>query len=89
MKESVRFVIKLTKRDKQIPEIVVDQHLEFLRTLKKDGKLFAAGYFEDNSGGMIILSVNSHEEAEAIVKKDPFVVEEAEDFQIWKWIQTF
>lgn len=85
----MKFVIRLYPRSKKIPENLVRRHVKFLEKLKKRRILLAAGYFEDVGGGMLILSESAREEAEAIVRKDPLIMEEAEAFQIWEWVQTF
>ena len=49
-------------------------HRIYLRTFLENGKLLAAGPFSDNAGALWVLEVQSVEEAEEIVKGDPFVL---------------
>jgi hypothetical protein len=57
-------------------------HRNYLRTFLENGKLFAAGPFDNNSGALWILEVETIEEAEEIVKGDPFVL--ADVIVSWK-----
>ncbi|MFN4259903.1 MAG: YciI family protein [Gemmataceae bacterium] len=47
-------------------------HRQYLASLKDKGQLVASGPFTDDSGALIIYEANSIEEAEAILKGDPF-----------------
>jgi uncharacterized protein YciI len=65
-------------------------HREYLSALKEQGKLWASGPFEDDSGALIIYEAESQEDAEALIKADPF--HEAGVFQSWEmkpWRQVF
>lgn len=73
----------------RIPE-VRPTHREYLGRLKEQGKLWASGPFEDDSGALIIYEVESLDEAEQLVRADPF--HEAGVFQSWTmkpWRQVF
>lgn len=48
-------------------------HVEYRQGFLDDGRLRAAGPFNDDSGALWILEVETIEEAEKIVKGDPFV----------------
>ena len=47
-------------------------HRQYLASLKEDGKLAASGPFTDDSGALIVYEAASPEEAEIILKGDPF-----------------
>lgn len=47
-------------------------HREYLRGLLDAGKLAAAGPFNDGSGALIVYETANAEDAEALVKGDPF-----------------
>lgn len=47
-------------------------HRQYLTRLKENGQLVACGPFTDASGALIIYEAGSPEEAEALVKNDPF-----------------
>lgn len=57
-------------------------HRNYLRTFLENGKLLAAGPFGNNSGALWILEVETIEEADEIVKGDPFVL--ADVIVSWK-----
>ncbi len=47
-------------------------HRQYLATLKERGQLVASGPFTDDSGALIVYEAPTREEAEAILKGDPF-----------------
>jgi uncharacterized protein YciI len=47
-------------------------HRQYLAGLKDTGQLAASGPFTDDSGALIIYEANSAEEAETILRGDPF-----------------
>ena len=66
------------------------RHREYLTALQEQGKLFASGPFEDDSGALIIYEANDQADAEALIEADPF--REAGVFQSWEmkpWRQVF
>ena len=67
-----------------------DARKAYLEKLLADKKLRAAGVYVNNPlAGLEILSVNSREEAEAIMKDDPFVKELNAKTQIIEWDPKF
>ena len=69
--------IKRGKTYNKINGEMVKQHVDYIRTLDDGGKLELCGAFKGYPGvaGMLILKVQSREEAEAICKAEPFVAE--------------
>jgi hypothetical protein len=47
-------------------------HREYLAKLKGEGKLAMSGPFTDGSGALIVYEAESGEEAEGLLKADPF-----------------
>ena len=47
-------------------------HRQYLATLKANGQLAASGPFTDDSGALIVYEAPSKEDAEALLKGDPF-----------------
>jgi uncharacterized protein len=47
-------------------------HRQYLTTLREQGKLAVAGPFTDDSGALIVYEANTREEAEELIKGDPF-----------------
>jgi uncharacterized protein YciI len=65
-------------------------HREYLAKLKEQGRLAASGPFADGSGALIIYEADSPEQAEALLKDDPFC--KAGVFVSWRirpWNQVF
>jgi uncharacterized protein YciI len=53
-------------------EAVRPAHRQYLRSLLEKGQLAATGPFLDGWGALIVYEANSIEEAEALLKADPF-----------------
>ena len=72
----VMFIDK-DKNYKKINKAMVIKHVENIRQLDESGKLEICGAFKGYPGvaGMLVLKVDSVEEAEAICKAEPFVAE--------------
>jgi uncharacterized protein YciI len=47
-------------------------HRQYLASLREQGRLAASGPFTDDSGALIVYEAATREEAEAILKGDPF-----------------
>ena len=59
-------------QDKTKVEEVRPLHRQYLTGLKAKGQIAATGPFTDGSGALIIYEAVSMEEAEALLKSDPF-----------------
>ena len=64
------------------------EHLAYLEEKENEGKVFAKGRFTDGTGGLVIYMAKNFEEAEAIVKNDPYVVKGARSYKIHEWVMT-
>jgi uncharacterized protein len=60
----------LTDKDKV--ESIRPAHRQYLRGLLEKGKIAATGPFLDGYGALIIYEADSPEEAESLIKGDPF-----------------
>jgi uncharacterized protein YciI len=58
--------------DKAKIEQVRPTHRKYLTSLLQQGKLAAAGPFTDDSGALIVYEADTPEQAEALLKADPF-----------------
>lgn len=67
-------VLKDKKRG-ELKKELLNEHVEHLRKLDKDEKLFLCGPFQDNEKAIQILICNTIDEAESLVENDPFVKE--------------
>lgn len=61
---------------------VVKKHVEHLRSLDNQNKLYLCGPFIDYSGGMVIYNVDTLEEAIYLSNQDPFILEGYKTFEI-------
>jgi uncharacterized protein YciI len=61
------------------------QHLDHLKTLQEQGKIFAKGPFADGAGGLVIYIADSLEEAQEMAEKDPYVVEKVRRLELHQW----
>lgn len=59
-------------QDKAKVDEIRPVHRQYLAGLKAKGQIAATGPFTDGSGALIIYEANSAEEAEALLKGDPF-----------------
>ncbi len=59
-------------RDKARVDAIRPVHRQYLASLKERGQLVASGPFTDGSGALIIYEAPTPEEAEAILRGDPF-----------------
>lgn len=59
-------------QDRAKVEAIRPVHRQYLTGLRDGGKLVASGPFTDGSGALIIYEAPSAEEAEALLKGDPF-----------------
>jgi len=64
-------IIEYTK-DKNKIAAVRPVHRQYLSGLRERGKLAASGPFTDDSGALIIYEAETKEEAEGLLKEDPF-----------------
>lgn len=86
MNQFTRYVILLC----QVPGFentreLVHQHIQYLRSLAKNGNLELCGPFTDHAGGMIIIKASSKDEALALAAKDPFVTSGSRTFEVREW----
>ena len=50
-------------------------HREYIQELKKNNKIFMAGPFVDDSGGLLIYEADTPEEVDGLIRNDPFFKE--------------
>ncbi|HEX3150463.1 MAG TPA: YciI family protein [Gemmataceae bacterium] len=59
-------------QDTAIVEANRPAHRAYLTSLLEQGKLFASGPYADGSGALIVYETDTAEEADALMKADPF-----------------
>ena len=73
----------------RIPE-VRPEHRKYLGGLKEQGRLVAAGPFAGDAGALIIYEAESEQDAEALIKADPFYAAGVfAQYTIHPWTQVF
>lgn len=59
-------------KDKEKIAAVRPMHRQYLASLREKGQLAISGPFTDDSGALIVYEAATREEAEALLKGDPF-----------------
>jgi uncharacterized protein YciI len=72
------------------PVDAVTEHVEFMKGLEADGRLFTSGPFLDDAGertadGMFILEVPDLATAEELIAADPFIAQGYRTVEIRPW----
>jgi len=66
-----------------------EAHLNYMASLKKEGKLVMAGRFADGGGGGYILKASSADEAKALADGDPYHSSGARSYTMREWETRF
>jgi uncharacterized protein YciI len=69
----------------KVRAIHADAHHKYLVGLKDQGKIFMAGRLADGSGGLVIFSTTTLEEAQALTDKDPLVASGVQKSNVKQW----
>jgi uncharacterized protein YciI len=67
---------------------VTDEHRAYLRELKKQGTLVAAGPFDPRMGGALLLRINDSDvrsTLDRIRDEDPFVIKGIAQYELLPW----
>ena len=75
-------MILLSHTKKPFTEELVRAHVAHLKQLDQKGQLVLCGPFQEGKGGMVIVRVESLEQAKAIAEADPFVSSGVETYEI-------
>lgn len=68
-------VILSNKRPELLTTNLLEKHINFLKKLDHKGFLKICGPFTDNKGAVLIINSDSLEQAENLIKQDPFLKE--------------
>ncbi|HLS08388.1 YciI family protein [Lentibacillus sp.] len=79
------YAVLLPMKDEEKSKQFRPQHLAFLKQMREEKKILMNGRFTDGAGGLVIYAANSLDEAKSYLKKDPYIVEGARDFEIHEW----
>ena len=64
---------------------ILDEHKSYLQKYIDLGKIYAKGPFTDHSGGMVIYSVETIEEAKEIIDNDPIIRDNTREYTLKEW----
>ena len=69
----------------------IDEHILWIKELKKAGVNIKSGFLvneikEPGAGGLLIIEVNTYEEALKIIKEDPMIKNKIVDWKLNEWI---
>lgn len=64
-----------SKKSGTLTKELLFKHVDHLRKLQLDGKLFICGPLDNNDQALQILKCNTVEEAKSLVNNDPFISE--------------
>ncbi len=79
------FAVLLRMKSEELTRKYRPDHTAYLERGRAEGFVFANGRFMDGTGGLVIYKGESIEEVEARVKKDPFVIHGAREYEIHEW----
>ena len=79
------FAALLIMRDSKKSQDLRTRHLEFLKQIEEEGRIFARGRFTDGAGGLVIYQAQSFEEASKIAESDPYVTSGARTLEMHEW----
>ena len=69
----------------------IDEHKLWIKELKKAGVNIRSGFLvneikEPGAGGLLIIEINTYEEALKIIKEDPMIKNKIVDWKLNEWI---
>ena len=76
---------------KEFKKKLIDKHKLWIKELKKTGVNIKSGFLvnatkEPGAGGLLIIKVNTYEEALKIIKEDPMIKNKIVDWKLNEWI---
>lgn len=79
------YVAILNTIDAEKDAEILDEHKAYLQKYIDRGKIYAKGPFTDHSGGLVIYSVESIEEAKKIIDNDPIIRDNTREYTLKEW----
>ncbi len=70
---------------KEVFDQYVPDHKKYVQELIDKGHEAKTGYWAKDQGGMLLFKATSLEEAEAIVKKDPLIINNCVEYELHQW----
>lgn len=79
------YVAVLRTIDPEKDAEILDEHKAYLQKYIDNGKIYAKGPFTDHSGGLVIYSVDTIEEAKEIIENDPIIRDNTREYTLKEW----
>jgi len=68
------FLVLFSKKTSSVlSNVLLDEHVKYLKKLYKDGNLLIYGPFIDSEGALLIIRADSESMVEKLIKLDPFI----------------
>ncbi len=76
---------------KDIKKKIIHEHIQWIKNLKRKGINIKSGFLVDKSkqpgdGGLLILDIDTYQEALEIIKNDPMIKNNIVEWQLNEWI---
>lgn len=81
---SLRYIVPIERID-----ALMARHMAYLKAQAEDGTFLAWGRKVPREGGIILAKGKSRKEIEALAAQDPFVSEDAAEFEVIEWAPSF
>ncbi len=83
------FIINLTyKTELERVDEFLNEHIDYLNKQYELGNFIASGRKIPRTGGIILSNLNSKNEIESIINKDPFKIHDLANYEITEFIPT-
>jgi len=63
----------------------LQEHLEYMLALHKNGELLMGGPVVGVAGGLVILKVDSKDRARALIGQDPAIIDQTLKAKLYEW----
>ena len=85
------FIKKEYLIQKDIRNKIINEHIEWIRNLKKRGINIKSGFLVDElkqpgAGGLLILEIETYKDALEIIKNDPMIKNNLVEWKLNEWI---
>lgn len=84
----IKYVAILHMEKPELNQEFRTAHLEYLKELEQQGKIFAKGPFTGGTGGMVIYLADSFKEAQELAGQDPYVIQGVRRLELHEWKTT-
>ena len=72
---------------------IIKEHIDWIKNLKKEGINIKSGFLVDEfkkpgDGGLLILEINTYENALDIIKNDPMIKNDLVEWKLNEWVDS-